>query len=198
MPKTTVLLVDDDRLILAMLGSGLRHADYDVLEASSGEEALRICEARQPELAVLDVRMPGLSGVDTARAMRERSAVPFVFLSAYGDLDTVRQAAGEGALGYLLKPVDLPQILPSIETALVRAAELRRLRAAESHLNETLNRNRSVSLAIGVIMERHRLSQAEAFEVLRFFARSHRRKISEVAAEVVRAVDTINLPRSAQ
>ena len=121
-----------------------------------------------------------------------------MFLSAYKDLDTIRQAAGEGALGYLLKPVDLPQILPSIETALVRAAELRRLPAAESHLNETLNRNRSVSLAIGVIMERHRLSQTEAFEVLRFFARSHRRKISDVAAEVVRALDTINLPRSAQ
>ena len=141
--------------------------------------------------------MPGLSGVETARVMRERSEVLWVFLSAHGDLDVVRQAASEGSLGYLLKPVDLPQILPSIETALVRAEELHKLRAAELHLSSALNSNRTISLAVGVIMERHRLQQKEAFEILRFFARSHRRKISEVAADVVRAIDAINLPAGA-
>ncbi len=79
----------------------------------------------------------------------------------------------------------------------MRAEELRKLRAAESHLSSALNSNRTISLAVGVIMERHRLQQKEAFEILRFFTRSHRCKISEVAADVVRAIDAINLPAGA-
>ncbi len=194
MHKPTILLADDDRLILATLGAGLRNANYEVLEATSGEEAIRVCEARQPALAILDVRMPGMSGVEAAQVIRQNAKVPVMFLSAYSDPEVVREAVAEGALGYLLKPIDVLQLPPSIEAALARAAEFRKLKTTESNLNTALSGNREISMAVGVVMERYRLQQSAAFEALRTFARSHRRKLSEVASDLIRAVDMVNMP----
>ncbi|MDH4134120.1 MAG: response regulator, partial [Gammaproteobacteria bacterium] len=150
-----ILLVDDDRLILALVGEGLRKFNYEVETFSSGDEALARCRANPlPDLAILDVRMPGKSGIETARELRGASAVPYLFLSAYGDLDIVKSAVDEGALGYLVKPVDVAQIVPTIEAALARAAEMRELRERETHLNNALAAGRESSLAVGLIMER--------------------------------------------
>jgi response regulator NasT len=192
-----ILVVDDDRLILATLGSGLRHAGYDTLEASSGKDAVRIAEAEHPDLAILDVRMPGMGGVETARAINERTVVPFMFLSAYSDADVVRLAAEEGALGYLVKPMDVAQIVPAIEAALARAAELRKLRDQEVRLSRALGTGRDTATAVGIIMERYRLDRQSAFEALRFHARSQRRKLEDVAGELVHAAETTNLPAEA-
>ncbi len=191
-----ILLVDDDRLILATLGSGLRLAGYEVLEASSGEEALRLCQATPPDLAILDMRMPGMSGVEVAGKIRAGS-VPFLFLSAYSDTDLVRLAVQEGALGYLVKPLDLTQIVPAVEAALARAAELRQLRVQEERLTRALGTSRTTATAVGVVMERHRLNRAKAFELLRYQARSQRRKLEEVASEVLGATESLNFPPQA-
>ena len=93
-----ILLVDDDRLILATLGTGLRRAGYSVSEANSGEQALRLAAERKPDLALLDIRMPGMSGIEVAAQFRETHGTPFIFLSAYGDENLVDQAAQLGAL----------------------------------------------------------------------------------------------------
>jgi len=119
-----ILIADDDRLILSTLGQGLRDVGYEVLEATDGKAAVHVCETSQPELAILDMRMPGMSGVEAAHLIRQRTATPFIFLSAYGDKEVVQLAVQEGALAYLVKPVDTPQIVPTIEAALARAAEL--------------------------------------------------------------------------
>jgi len=189
-----VLLVDDDRLILAVLGEGLRKLGYTVRTAASGDEAIKICETDPPDLAILDMRMPGLSGIETARELRLRTRVPYVFLSAYSEKDLVKNAADEGALGYLVKPMDVAQVAPTIEAALARAAELRVLHERETNLHNALAAGRDSSLAVGLIMERYRLDRKAAFEVLRFHARSQRRKVEEVAAEIVKSAEGLNLP----
>ncbi len=189
-----ILLVDDDRLILALIGEGLRKFGYEVETASSGDEAIVRCRENPPDLAILDVRMPGKTGIDTARELRGTTAVPYLFLSAYGDLDIVKSAVDEGALGYLVKPIDVTQIVPTIEAALARAAELRELREREAHLSNALAAGRESSLAVGLVMERYRLDRRAAFEALRFHARSQRRKFDEVAAEFVRLAEQANLP----
>ena len=107
--KAHILVVDDDRLILATLAKGLRQADYGVSEANSGEDALRLASAVKPDLALLDMRMPGMSGIELAQRLTS-DEIPFIFLSAYGDAEIVKQAAEHGALGYLVKPLDVPQI----------------------------------------------------------------------------------------
>ncbi len=193
MSKAKILIADDERLILATLGLGLRDAGYDVLEATSGEEAVELCEKENPDLAILDVNMPpGINGITAAREIREKTSVPVIFLSAYGDDKIVQQAVEEGALGYLVKPVDVPKITPSIEAALVRSRELKKLRHSEIHLNIALQSGRERSVAIGMIMERYRLSEEEAFESLRSLARRQRRKLDEVAKEVVAASGTLH------
>ena len=188
------MLADDDRLILATLGEGLRQAGFTVLDASDGDQAVQLCEIHQPNLAILDVRMPGQSGVDAARRIRESSGVPFMFLTAYGDRELVQQAVTEGALGYLVKPLDVPQVVPAVDAALARAAELHQLRTREMHLSNALSGGRDTSMAVGLIMERYRLDRQQAFEALRFHSRSQRRKMATVAADLLQAAEAMRLP----
>lgn len=190
--KTRVLVVDDDRLVLATLAKGLRQWDYEVAEASSGESALRIALETKPDMVLLDVNMPRVSGLDVAKALRAQTSIPFMFLTAYGDSDIVRQATEYGAMGYLVKPVDISQIVPAIEAALARGKELGRLRETETQLSTALANSRETSMAVGILMERERLDRNQAFEALRDYARSQRRKISDVAEDLLGAVEFAN------
>lgn len=190
--RRKILLVDDDRLVLATLKAGLETAGYAVQACSSAEEARRVLALDTPDIAVLDIRMPGASGLDLAQELGEAQAVPFLFLTAYGEDELVRKAAGSGALGYLVKPVDLPQLIPSLEAAMACAAGIRQLRATGVQLQTALNENREISMAVGLLMERRGLDRKQAFECLRTMARSRRRKINEVAAEILSAAELLN------
>jgi response regulator NasT len=185
-----ILVVDDDRLVLAALAEGLRTAGYRVTSVASGEDALGITDT--PDLALLDVRMPGMSGIELGRKLREQGGVPFLFLSAYGDQEIVKQAAEEGALGYLVKPLDIQQIVPSIEAALARAMEIRQLRDKEAQLSVALAGSREISMVVGLLMQRDRIDRTQAFELLRTSARSKRRPIAELAGELLKAAENLN------
>jgi AmiR/NasT family two-component response regulator len=190
--KPHLLIMDDDRLVLATLGKGLRQSGYRITDASSGEEALRLAGQLRPDLALLDMRMPGISGIAVAEQLASVHGIPFMFLSAYGDQDIVEQATRCGALGYLVKPLDVPQIIPSVEAALARAREIHSLRETQAQLNVALESGRETSMAVGILMERSGLDRKEAFEVLRAYARSRRTRLGDTAAEVVNAVETVN------
>ena len=187
-----ILVVDDDRLVLASISRGLKQAGYRVSEASNGEDAVSAAKKSLPDLALLDVRMPVMNGIELGRLLREHAGVPFMYLSAYGQADIVTQAAEHGALGYLVKPLDIAQILPAVETALSRAAEIRKLRDKEGQLTTALAGSREVSMAVGLLMERHHLGRDEAFEALRSRARAGRRALSDVAREVLESSEKLN------
>ncbi|OGA21721.1 MAG: hypothetical protein A3I02_15360 [Betaproteobacteria bacterium RIFCSPLOWO2_02_FULL_67_26] len=186
-----ILVVDDDRLVLAALSEGLRSAGYRVTGSASGDDALVIAERDAPDLALLDVRMPGMDGIELGRRLREQRGVPFLYLSAFGDLEVVKQAAEEGALGYLVKPLDIQQIVPSIEAALTRAAEIRKLRQSEDQLSTALAGSREISMAVGLLMMRDRINREQAFDLLRGNARSQRRPIAEVAGELLGSAENL-------
>lgn len=189
-----LLLLDDDRLVLATLGEGLRQAGYRVTTASSVEEAEDVLAGGGIDLAILDVRMPGLSGIDLAWRLHDAdNEVPFIFLTAYSDEELVEQASEAGAMGYVVKPADPDRLVPAIEAAFARAADVKKLRDTGRQLQTALDADRDVSLAIGIMMERRRLSRQDAFEMLRAQARTERRKLIELAREVVLAVEKINL-----
>lgn len=187
-PHTTacLLLVDDDRLILGTLATGLRHLGYQVHTADSAEDAQeQLSGGLRPDLALVDVHMPGAGGLWLARYLAEHEHLPFVMLSAYSDSDTVAQVNACGALGYLVKPLNLQQIEPTITTALRRAQELGELRRTREQLQYALDTDRTINVATGIMMVHHRVSRQKAFEMLRSKARSQRRKLAEVAADMV-------------
>lgn len=186
-----ILIVDDDRLVLADLSLGLRDAGYRVSAALDGKSALKIVEEDAPDLALLDLRMPGMGGLELARQLRRR--VPFLFLSAYSDAETVREATEQGALGYLVKPLDIGQIIPSLQAAFMQSMELGTLREKEYQLTTALAANRETAMALGVLMERKRIDRKQAFELLRTYARSTRRSVHSVASELLDASEKLNI-----
>jgi response regulator NasT len=191
-PQTRLLVVDDDRLVLANIADGLEQAGYAVSRAATGEDAIRICAEAPPDLVIMDMRLPGLSGIETARKIREFSKIPVFFLSAFDTEDAVKEAVANGSLGYLVKPVRLNQLLTSVKAALARAADIETLETTEEHLRIALQGDRNIGIATGILMERRRMSAAEAFDFLRKRARSQRQKVSEVAEQLVAAAEIIN------
>ncbi|MBW7862736.1 MAG: response regulator [Rhodocyclaceae bacterium] len=188
----SVLIADDDRVVLNLLAEGLRDFGYEVATAISGEEALRQTASRNFDLAVLDMRMPGMSGLALAHAFRDSGGPPFVFLSAFGDETVVREAADAGAMGYLIKPVDVPQLVPFIEASMARAKEMAGLRSTTGHLEKALSVEQKTRTAVGILMVHKELDRQEAFDLLRSRARSQRRKIGDLAEEIIAAVENLN------
>lgn len=182
MPK--ILVVDDDLVVLATTSIGLKQAGYEVLQADNGGWALKICQELKPDLVLLDVRMPVMSGIEVASVL-SKWAVPVIFLSAYSDEDMVKSAAQVGALGYLVKPVEISRIVPAIEVALMRADEQIKAGQVIENLTTTLEKNREIDISIGLLMERRRLDRVKAFERLRNYARSNRMKLIEVAKALI-------------
>jgi len=201
-PRRLILLVDDDPLLLDFLSTVLTHAGYDTIKAASAAEGLqRIAEHEGAHegahdtriaLALLDITMPGMSGLDLAKRLKDHTQVPFMFLSSVDSAESARQAAEYGAVGYLVKPVDAARLLPAFESGLARADEIRQLRRTEANLNAALAAGRETSLAVGLLMARYQVDRNTAFEVLRDHARSGRRKINEVAEQLIAAEELLN------
>jgi response regulator NasT len=190
--SASLLVVDDDSLVLATLCMGLREVGFQVLEASSGEEAISLCEQHKIDLALLDIRLPGLSGIDTAKVILTEHHIPFLFLSAFNEDDIVNDAIKHGALGYLVKPVNINQIIPAIETALTRAADIQSLMTHQSNLNTALSQSRETSVAIGIFVAHTSLSPQQAESALRLYSRNTQQKMSNVAKSIIKASEELN------
>jgi response regulator NasT len=182
-----LLLVDDDRLALATTAQGLRRLDYAVSTADSPERALASASGTTFDLAVLDMRMPGLSGIELAHLLVRRHGLRSLFLSAHGERAEVAEAIAQGALGYVVKPVDPVRMMPAIEAALARARDLDALKVANEQLERALAGDRAISVAIGLCMASRGLTESEAFAALREEARRRRRRLPDYCAELVTA-----------
>lgn len=193
-PGPHLLLVDDDRLILATLSSGLADAGYQVSLADSHDEAVACLQSGlHPDLCIVDVQMPDQDGLSLAAKLRDLYHLPFIMFSAYSDEETVRRVSGAGALGYLVKPMDVQQMLPTIEAAMARAGELAALRRTSLQLQQALQAERDVNVAVGITMMQHRLARDAAFQLLRNGARKRRIKLAELATELIQAGTALGL-----
>jgi len=189
-----ILLVDDDAITLDLLSHIFLHAGYATGKAASGMAALEAIAQQEYDLALLDVNMPDMSGLELAKQLQFR--LPFMFLTSNNDMSMVRQAADYGAVGYLVKPFEHGQIVPAVEAALARAEEIRQLRRTEANLTAALAAGRETSMAVGLLMARLQTDRNTAFEVMRDYARSNRSKLNEVAQELLVAEEKINLLKS--
>ena len=186
LPPCKLLLVDDNRLVLATLCRGLESAGYVVVKAESVAEAEDLLASGiRPDLAIVDVMMPERSGLELAERLHSLDHIPFILLTAMADAQTVEQASLGGAMGYLVKPVDVPQLAPAIEAALARAADLHGLRKVQQQLQTALDADREINVAIGIVMVAQQLGRKAAFEHLRKTARERRIKLLALAEELI-------------
>ena len=118
--KGRILVVDDDRLVLATVTHGLAEAGYEVIDADNGSDAILLADEFRPALALLDIRMEGLSGFDVAAYLRDVCRIPFMFLSAFSDAETATRVKELGAVAYLIKPLDVAQIVPLVDSVFER------------------------------------------------------------------------------
>jgi len=197
--KGKILVVDDDRLVLATVTHGLAQAGYEVIDADNGDDAILLAREHKPDLALLDIRMEGKSGFDVAAYLREYLHVPFMFLSAFADDETVQQVKALGAVAYLVKPLDIGQILPTVNTAFANlparagagapapAVVAPRPAAAVAPAPG----NELVPMAMGVLMHRYSLQRAQALERLHKLAADEGRSLADQAERLVEAVELL-------
>jgi response regulator NasT len=181
-----ILIAEDETIIRLDLKQLLERAGYDVVaEAKDGEEAVALARAAEPELAILDVKMPKLDGIEAARRILEERPVPIVMLTAYGQQELVARAVEAGVFGYLVKPFREQDLLPAIAAARARHEELQALRAEAESLADALAARKVIEQAKGLLMEKEQLSEQEAFARLRKASQASGRPLKAVAEAVV-------------
>jgi DNA-binding response OmpR family regulator len=190
--KGRILVVDDDRLVLATLAHGLAQAGYDVIDADNGDDAILLARQHRPDLALLDIRMEGKSGFDVALYLRDQLRIPFMFLSAFADEETVRQVRALGAIAYLVKPLDIGQIVPAVEAALAQAQAREVPAPAPPRPPAVLNE--IVWVAVGVLMHRYSLSREQALQRLQRLADEDALALPEQSRRLVDAVELLARP----
>ena len=191
--KGKILVVDDDRLVLATVSHGLAQAGYEVIDADNGDDAILLAREHRPDLALLDIRMEGMSGFDVAAYLRDHLHVPFMFLSAFADDATVQQVKALGAVAYLVKPLDIGQILPTVAAALAKLPERGEMArsTAASTVAETAVGADLVSMAVGVLMHRYSLQRGTALARLQKLAADEQRSLADQAGRLVEAVELL-------
>lgn len=197
--KGKILVVDDDRLVLATLTHGLAQAGYEVIDADNGDDAILLAREHKPDLALLDIRMEGKSGFDVAAYLREYCQMPFMFLSAFSDDQTVQQVKALGAVAYLVKPLDIRQIVPAVEAAFASAGSRKSAgdggpgpQRAERMPHEPMAQ--PVAMAVGVLMHRYSLNRVAALERLQRMAAAEGVGAVEQAERLLAAVEMLATP----
>jgi two-component system, response regulator PdtaR len=181
-----VLVAEDETIIRLDLRRTLEDAGFQVCaEARNGEEAVELARHERPDLAILDVKMPRLDGIEAARRILAERPIPVVMLTAFDQEELVSRAVEAGVFGYLVKPFRESDLLPAIRAARARHAELQALREEAESLAEALETRKLVERAKGLLMERDGLTEQEAFARLRRASQSSSRPLKVVAEAVL-------------
>lgn len=183
---TRVVIAEDEAIIRLDLKELLEEEGYEVVgETGRGDEAVELVRKLGPELAILDIKMPGLDGLSAARHIAGERLAAVLILTAFSQRDLVEQARDAGAMSYIVKPFQKSDLIPAIEVALGRHAELTSLESEVGDLAERLEARKIIDRAKGILMDRHGLSEQEAWRFLQTEAMNRRTKVHEVAGLVV-------------
>jgi two-component system, response regulator PdtaR len=185
-PHPRVLVAEDETIIRLDLRALLERAEFEVCaEAKNGIEAVDLAREHRPDVAIMDVKMPRLDGIEAAKQILEERPIPIVMLTAYGEQDLVRRAAEAGVFGYLVKPFREQDLMPAIETARARHEELQALRDEAESLAEALAARKAIERAKGLLMAKEGLTEQEAFGRLRKASHVSGRPMRVIADAIV-------------
>jgi len=185
-----VLIAEDEALIRLDLAEMLREEGYDVVgQAADGQEAVDLAERLRPDLVIMDVKMPRRDGIDAAAEIATKRIAPIVVLTAFSQRDLVERARDAGAMAYLVKPFSASDLVPAIELAVSRFAELTELEREVADLGERLASRKLIERAKGVLQTRHAMTEPEAFTWMQRAAMDRRTTMKRVAEVVLESVE---------
>lgn len=183
---TRVVIAEDEAIIRLDLKETLEEEGYEVVgETGRGDEAVKLVRELDPDVAILDIKMPGLDGLSAARAIAGERLAAVLILTAFSQRDLIERARDAGALAYLVKPFQRADLLPAIEVALARFADIKKLHDQATSLEKQLETRKLVDRAKGKLMDEHHLPEQQAFSFVQRTAMEQRRTMIEVARDVL-------------
>ncbi len=184
--KTRVVIAEDEAIIRLDLRETLEEEGYEVVgETGRGDEAVELVRDLAPDVAILDIKMPGLDGLEAARAISAERRAAVLILTAFSQRDLIEQARDAGALAYLVKPFQRSELIPAVEVALGRFREIQALFDQNASLEDQLETRKVVDRAKGLLMDQHGLSESNAFSWIQKRAMQDRRPMRAVAEDVI-------------
>jgi response regulator NasT len=193
-----VLIADDEKPVAAGLQGQLETLGYDVVAVvDDGQRAVEVCRRTLPDVAILDIEMPGLDGLSAARQINRDPGTPVIILTAHGHPNLVDQAVQDGVVHYLLKPVTSPSLHAAIQVAVARAQELRVLRDNVNQLEMSLRERKLIERAKGILMTRRNMTEPEAFRFLQRQSQDRRMPMAKLAESIVQADELLETPPAA-
>jgi AmiR/NasT family two-component response regulator len=191
--RVRILIAEDETIIRLDLRDLLERSGFEICaEAKDGEEAVALARSERPDVAILDVKMPRLDGIEAARRILEERPLPIVMLTAYGQDELVARAVEAGVFGYLVKPFREQDLLPAIRTARARHEELSALREEADSLAEALAARKAIERAKGLLMAKEGLSEEDAFARLRKASQVSGRPLKVVADALIATFSSTN------
>jgi two-component system, response regulator PdtaR len=186
METLRILIADDESIRLLSLRKQLAALGHVVVaEASTGDEAVALAASALPDLAILDIKMPVMDGIETAEKITQARPIPIILLTAYDEAQLVERAAEANISAYLMKPVAEEDLLPAITLALTRFRQFQALRQEVANLREALEARKTIERAKGILMRRLNLSEEEAFRRLQKQSQDSNRRLAQVAEAIV-------------
>ena len=183
-----LVIADNESIIRLALREMLEDAGHEVVgEAINGRKAVELTRMHQPDLVIMDIKMPEMDGITAARKIADEKLAPVLLLTAFSQSDIVEKAKDSGVLGYLVKPVKESNLFPAMEIALSRWEEIQGMEEELGKLKDSLETRKTVDRAKGILMAAHRLSEQEAYRRIQRYAMTKRLSIKEVAEAIVRA-----------
>jgi response regulator NasT len=183
-----VIIADDESLVRTDLREALTELGYLVVgEVGDGQSAVNMARELDPDVVVMDIKMPGLDGIEAAQVLTREKIAPVVLLTAYSQRELIDRAKEAGVVGYLVKPFRETDLTPAIELAMARFSEFRALEEEVDNLAEALETRKKVERAKGILMDQHGLTETEAFRKIQKMSMNTRRPMKEVAEAIILA-----------
>lgn len=184
--RARIIIADDESIIRMDLREMLTHLGYDVIgEAADGRTVVELAKKLQPDLVVLDIKMPDMDGIEASERLTEGRIAPVVLLTAYSEQNLIDRAKRAGVSGYLVKPFRESELMPVIELALARFRDMEGLEQEVEQLKDALETRKMIERAKGILMEVHGLKEAEAFNRMRRTSMDNRKSMREVAEAIL-------------
>ncbi|MBM3741698.1 MAG: ANTAR domain-containing response regulator [Actinomycetota bacterium] len=183
---TRIVLAEDEAIIRLDLRETLQEEGYEVIgDVGRGDLAVQMVRDLKPDVAIFDIKMPGMSGIEAAKQVSQEKLCPVVMLTAFSQREIIEQARDAGALAYLVKPFQRVDLVPAIELAIARFAEMRALSGEVAALGAQLEVRKLVDRAKGVLIDKFKMSENDAFVFIQRMAMSERKRMGEIAEQII-------------